>query len=91
MAQIALEELINTANEVYDLYSQQTDETAIHALKDCERNLRKAYIQLRQITDWAKKEITLEQLVSNTNQGIIRDAKYVRARNGLHEYDVTGA
>lgn len=89
MAQVALDELIDTANDIYELYSKQSDETAIHLLKDCERNLRKSFIQLKHIIAWSKQEIDLEQMLSQINAGIIRDARYIRARNGLHEYDVT--
>lgn len=89
MSDLTLNELISTAEDVYGLYDNAHDENAIMIMKDCERNLRRAYIQLRQIQSWAKKEIDTDSLVRNVANGFTRDTKFIRARNGLHEYDVT--
>ena len=82
-----LNDLINKANDINELCTQQLySEPVEKEIKKIEMYVRKTYIMLREYEAFLEEDIDPDKFLTDLNARLIRDQKYVKARDSLDTY-----
>ena len=85
--------LITEANGINNfIRSTDMDEVMIKELRKMEMYCRKTYLMLTHLSEYQKQDaIDSAAFLTNLNIALVRDQKYIKARDSLEDYEIAGA
>ena len=85
-----MEDMIEMSNHFVECRDIGTHSPTMRAeLCKVEQTIRKAYIQSRWICKYLDGDLDEAEYLANLNGALIRDGKYIKARDNLGAYDIT--
>ena len=82
-------DLIDLANDVCDVAENYSRDSLTHKeLKKIEMYCRKTFLMIRHFQKLKEHDHTEETFMKDLNAALIRDQKYVKARDNLESYEI---
>lgn len=83
------EELIDKANHInQSLEALGCSEQIVKEVKKVEMYVRKTYLMLKFTDDLIDNKLTEDEYITMMNAALVRDQKYVKARDSLDTYSI---